>query len=87
MTAVRSGYTHLDGNPESGRSMSQTANFEHGAAKSIEGSIAVKQRLLRDSALISSIARARLRLEGFYLYAQYFSSRICYLASSYVGLI
>jgi D-sedoheptulose 7-phosphate isomerase len=37
--------------------MSQTANFEHGAAKSIEGSIAVKQRLLRDSALISSIAR------------------------------
>src|SRR6516164_4235264 len=57
MTAVRSGYTHLDGNPESGRSMSQTANFEHGAAKSIEGSIAVKQRLLRDSALISSIAR------------------------------
>jgi D-sedoheptulose 7-phosphate isomerase len=37
--------------------MSQTADFEHRAAKSIEGSIAVKQRLLQDTTLISSIAR------------------------------
>jgi D-sedoheptulose 7-phosphate isomerase len=37
--------------------MNQTADFEHRAAKSIEGSIAVKQRLLGDRMLISSIAR------------------------------
>lgn len=37
--------------------MNQTADFEHRAAKSIEGSIAVKQRLLGDTVLISSIAR------------------------------
>ena len=37
--------------------MNQTADFEHRAAKSIEGSIAVKQRLLGDTMLISSIAR------------------------------
>ena len=37
--------------------MSQTADFAHRAAKSIEGSIAVIQRLLGDTVLISSIAR------------------------------
>jgi D-sedoheptulose 7-phosphate isomerase len=37
--------------------MNQTADFEHKAAKSIEGSIAVKQRLLGDRMFISSIAR------------------------------
>jgi D-sedoheptulose 7-phosphate isomerase len=37
--------------------MSRTADFEHKAAKSIEASIAVKQRLLQDTKLISSIAR------------------------------
>jgi len=37
--------------------MNQTADFEHRAVKSIEGSIAVKQRLLGDTVLISSIAR------------------------------
>ena len=37
--------------------MNQTADFEHRAAKSIEGSIAVTQRLLGDTVLISSIAR------------------------------
>ena len=37
--------------------MNQTADFEHRATKSIEGSIAVKQRLLGDTVLISSIAR------------------------------
>ena len=37
--------------------MNQTADFKHRAAKSIEGSIAVKQRLLGDTVLISSIAR------------------------------
>src|SRR6516162_3127942 len=37
--------------------MSRTADFEHKAAKSIEASIAVKQRLLQDRKLISSIAR------------------------------
>ena len=37
--------------------MSQTAEFERRAAKSIEASIAVKQSLLRDTNLISSIAR------------------------------
>jgi D-sedoheptulose 7-phosphate isomerase len=37
--------------------MSQTTDFEHKAAKSIEASIAVKQRLLQDRKLISSIAR------------------------------
>src|SRR5215471_5163177 len=37
--------------------MNQTADFEHRAAKSIEGSIAVKQNLLRDATLLSSIAR------------------------------
>src|SRR6516165_4100134 len=37
--------------------MNQTADFEHRAAKSIEGSIAVKQKLLGDTMLISSIAR------------------------------
>ena len=37
--------------------MNQTADFEHRAAKSIEGSIAVKRKLLRDTKLISSIAR------------------------------
>jgi D-sedoheptulose 7-phosphate isomerase len=51
-----SGYTALGG-PEFGTSMSQTADFEQKAANSIEESIAVKQRLLRDTGLISSIAR------------------------------
>ena len=37
--------------------MSQTAEFERRAAKSIEASIAVKQSLLRDTNLISSIAQ------------------------------
>jgi len=37
--------------------MSQIGDFERRVAKSIEASIAVKQSLLRDSALISSIAR------------------------------
>src|SRR5215831_14723609 len=37
--------------------MSQITDFEHRAAKSIEGSIAVKQNLLRDATLLSSIAR------------------------------
>lgn len=37
--------------------MSQTADFEHRAARAIEGSIAVKQKLLRDTTLVSSIAR------------------------------
>jgi len=37
--------------------MNQTADFEHRAAKSIEGSIAVKRKLLRDTKLISSIVR------------------------------
>ena len=37
--------------------MNQTADFEHRAAKSIEASIAVNQRLLGDTMLISSIAR------------------------------
>src|SRR5262250_2673533 len=37
--------------------MNQTADFEHRAVKSIEASIAVKQRLLGDTVLISSIAR------------------------------
>ena len=37
--------------------MSQTADFERRAMKSIEASIAVKQSLLRDTNLISSIAR------------------------------
>jgi D-sedoheptulose 7-phosphate isomerase len=37
--------------------MSLATDFEHKAAKSIEGSIAVKQRLLRDTTLVSSIAR------------------------------
>ena len=55
--AVISGYTDLDANPKSGSSMSLTADFERSAAKSIEASIAVKQSLLRDTALISSIAR------------------------------
>ena len=37
--------------------MNQTADFVHRAAKSIEASIAVKQRLLEDTMLVSSIAR------------------------------
>lgn len=37
--------------------MNQTADFERRVANSIEASIAVKQNLLRDSALVSSIAR------------------------------
>ena len=37
--------------------MNKTADFVHRAAKSIEASIAVKQRLLGDTMLISSIAR------------------------------
>ena len=37
--------------------MNQTVDFVHRAAKSIEASIAVKQRLLEDTMLISSIAR------------------------------
>ena len=37
--------------------MNQTADFVHRAAKSIEASIAVKQRLLEDTILISSIVR------------------------------
>jgi len=37
--------------------MSHTADFEHRAARSIEGSIAVKQKLLRDTTLVSSIAQ------------------------------
>jgi D-sedoheptulose 7-phosphate isomerase len=37
--------------------MNQTAEFERRAAKLIEASIAVKQSVLRDTNLISSIAR------------------------------
>lgn len=37
--------------------MNQTADFERRVANSIEASIAVQQNLLRDSALVSSIAR------------------------------